>query len=196
MSNFKTLFREQRHRFGLAFGLQMWKTRAQARAHTLASFPPDGVRGGRTLRVWVMEYMYICDPGHFRCRCRFRTRCRSRPEPSVRFAPLRARVFGPRVEHAPVAGAGEPSPLRCPRDGRCGAEAPVAHASSQVLGARRRGFPRVAVLRLAPLRCARSTRPPLGPLCDLWLRRRSDSPPHLRAEERTAHAPQRPCKRF
>ena len=26
----------------------------------------------------------------------------------------------------PVAGAGEPSPLRCPRVGRCGAEAPVA----------------------------------------------------------------------
>lgn len=80
---------------------------------------------------------------------------------------------GPKAGWAPpVASAGEPSPLRCPREGRCGAEAPVAHASSQVLGSRRRGFPRVAVSRLAPLRCARSTRPPLGPLGDLELRRR------------------------
>nr|DAT31688.1 MAG TPA: hypothetical protein [Caudoviricetes sp.] len=73
------------------------------------------------------------------------------------------------------------------------------HASSQVLGSRRRGFPRVAVLRLAPLRCARSTRPPLRPLCDLERRRRSASHglnSHLRAGERAAHAAQRPCKRF
>nr|DAQ15651.1 MAG TPA: hypothetical protein [Caudoviricetes sp.] len=83
----------------------------------------------------------------------------------------------------PVASAGEPSPLRCPREGRCGAGAPVAHASSQVLGSRRRGFPRVAVLRLAPLRCARSTRPPLGPLSDLELRRQS-APVGLRSETR------------
>ena len=102
-----------------------------------------------------------------------------------------------------VAGAGGPSPARCPREGRCGAEAPVARGSSGVLGPRRRGFPRVAVLRLAPLRCARSTRPPLGPLCDPGIRRRSvTSPhldavkPHLRAGERAAHADQRPCKRF
>nr|DAX46914.1 MAG TPA: hypothetical protein [Caudoviricetes sp.] len=60
------------------------------------------------------------------------------------------------------------------------------------------------MLRLAPLRCARSTRPPLGPLCDLSLRRRSASSPgpdaahpsHLRSGERAAHAAQRPCKRF
>nr|DAU80218.1 MAG TPA: hypothetical protein [Caudoviricetes sp.] len=89
-----------------------------------------------------------------------------------------------------AAGAGEPSSPRCPREGRRGAGAPVAHASSRVLGSRRRGFPRVAVLRLAPLRCARSTRPPLGPLCDLGLRRRSAPyrhpdavPPHSRAGE-------------
>lgn len=103
----------------------------------------------------------------------------------------------------PVASAGEPSPLRCPRAGRCGAGAPVAHASSQVLGSRRRGFTRVAVSRLAPLRCARSTRPPLGPLGDRELRRRPTprSPHrvpsvHLRAGERAASTPQRPCKRF
>ena len=83
---------------------------------------------------------------------------------------------GPRAGRAPpVAGAGGPSPARCPRDGRCGAEAPVAHAASGVLGPRRRGSPRVAVSRLAPLRCARSTRPPLGPLGDLELRRRPAS---------------------
>nr|DAD85967.1 MAG TPA: hypothetical protein [Phage sp. ct4bw6] len=98
-----------------------------------------------------------------------------------------------------VASAGGPSPARCPRVRRCGAGAPVAHASSGVLGPRRRGSPRVAVLRLAPLRCARSTRPPLGPLCDLRLRRRSashDLNAHLRAEERASHATQSPCKRF
>ena len=94
----------------------------------------------------------------------------------------------------PVASAGEPSPLRCPREGRCGAGAPVAHASSQVLGSRRRGFPRVAVLRLAPLRCARSTRPPLGPLSDLRLRRRFEPPPPLRAGEGPSRTAQAPCK--
>ena len=99
---------------------------------------------------------------------------------------------GPRAVRAPpVAGAGGPSPARCPRDGRCGAGAPVAHAASGVLGPRRRGSPRVAVSRLAPLRCARSTRPPLGPLGDLELRRRpAPCPPsrpltHLRAPSRT-----------
>ena len=77
------------------------------------------------------------------------------------------RSLNPRAGRAPpVASAGGPSPARCPRDGRCGAGAPVAHAASGVLGPRRRGFPRVAVSRLAPLRCARSTRPPLGPLGD------------------------------
>lgn len=38
--------------------------RARPRAHTLASLPPDEVRGARTLRVWVVEYMYICDLSH------------------------------------------------------------------------------------------------------------------------------------
>lgn len=99
-------------------------------------------------------------------------------DPSPRSAALRFGLGslnpGSKAGRAPpVASAGEPSPLRCPREGRCGAEAPVAHASSQVLGSRRRGFPRVAVSRLAPLRCARSTRPPLGPLGDPGPRRRS-----------------------
>lgn len=38
--------------------------RARAHAHTLASFPPDGVRGGRTLVCVIGIYMYICDLGH------------------------------------------------------------------------------------------------------------------------------------
>nr|DAX36107.1 MAG TPA: hypothetical protein [Caudoviricetes sp.] len=39
-------------------------SRAPARTHTLASFPPDGVRGGRTLVCVIGIYMYICDRGH------------------------------------------------------------------------------------------------------------------------------------
>lgn len=39
-------------------------SRAPARTHTLASFPPDGVRGGRTLVCVIGIYMYICDLGH------------------------------------------------------------------------------------------------------------------------------------
>lgn len=81
------------------------------------------------------------------------------------------------------------SPLRCPREGRCGAGAPVAHASSQVLGSRRRGFPRVAVLRLAPLRCARSTRPPLGPLGDRGRRFRCEAFPSRRPRSWSLPAP-------
>lgn len=132
-------------------------------------------------------------------------------DPSPRSAALRFGLgslnSGSKAGRAPpVASAGGPSPARCPRDGRCGAEAPVAHAASGVLGPRRRGFPRVAVSRLAPLRCARSTRPPLGPLGDLELRRRPTScgpsphlrarTAHLRAGERPANTPQKPCKRL
>nr|DAU94830.1 MAG TPA: hypothetical protein [Caudoviricetes sp.] len=40
------------------------------------------------------------------------------------------------------------------------------------------------MLRLAPLRCARSTRPPLGPLSDLGLRRRF-GPSSLQSGART-----------
>nr|DAR13475.1 MAG TPA: hypothetical protein [Caudoviricetes sp.]DAY40360.1 MAG TPA: hypothetical protein [Caudoviricetes sp.] len=54
--------------------------------------------------------MYICDLSHFRCRCRLRTRCRFRPEPSVRFAPLRARVFEPRFEPGPSQAPGSLRP--------------------------------------------------------------------------------------
>nr|DAN28433.1 MAG TPA: hypothetical protein [Caudoviricetes sp.] len=50
--------------------------------------------------------------------------------------------------------------------------------------------------RLAPLRCARSTRPPLGPLCDLGLRCRPtairpvgpDCSPSCRGEGRTCRS--------
>lgn len=84
--------------------------RAPARAHTLASFPPDGVRGGRTLVCVIGIYMYICDPGHFRCRCRFRTRFRFRPDPSLRFAALRGRVFEPRFEPGPSQAPGSLRP--------------------------------------------------------------------------------------
>nr|DAO18174.1 MAG TPA: hypothetical protein [Caudoviricetes sp.] len=46
------------------------------------------------------------------------------------------------------------------------------------------------MLRLAPLRCARSTRPPLGPLCDRRRRGRQirfdlGRPPSCRGEGRT-----------
>lgn len=155
--------------------------RARARPRTLAPpcLLPLTKSGGEETRgrscAWVVEYMCIYEPGHIRCRVRFRTRCRFRPEPSLRFG-LGSLNPGSKAGQAPpVASARGPSPARCPRDGRCGAGAPVAHAASGVLGPRRRGFPRVAVSRLAPLRCARSTRPPLGPLGDLRLRRRSVS---------------------
>lgn len=166
--------------------------RAHARAptHTRApgSPPPDGVRGGgdprgaRVVWVWnICVYMSWVTPD---------ADAVSAPaagsDPTPRSASLRFGVGslnpGSKAGRAPpVASAGEPSPLRCPREGRCGAGAPVAHASSQVLGSRRRGFPRVAVLRLAPLRCARSTRPPLGPLCDLGRRFRCGAFPSHRA---------------
>lgn len=112
-------------------------------------------------------------------------------DPSPRSAALRFGLGslnpGPKAGRAsPVASAGGPSPARCPRAGRCGAEAPVARGSSGVFGPRRRGFPRVAVSRLAPLRCARSTRPPLGPLGDLGFRQRSAPCPHRRAPLRAS----------
>nr|DAY01351.1 MAG TPA: hypothetical protein [Caudoviricetes sp.] len=140
--------------------------------------------------------MYICDLGH--------SVADAGSDPTPRSASLRFGVgsLNPGSNQARRRRRGARAPA-VSASGRCGAGAPVAHASSQVLGSRRRGFPRVAVLRLAPLRCARSTRPPLGPLCDLGIRRRSvTSPPldavqpHLRAGERAAHASQRPCKRF
>nr|DAX46913.1 MAG TPA: hypothetical protein [Caudoviricetes sp.] len=39
--------------------------RARARPHTLASFPLTESGGKDARVVWVVEYMYICDPGHF-----------------------------------------------------------------------------------------------------------------------------------
>lgn len=205
---FKGLFREQLHRFALAIGPRKCNhARPRAPTHTRApgSPPPDGVRGGGDPRgarvVWVVEYMCIYEPGHIRCRCRFRTRCRFRPTPSLRFGGRSLNPGSKAGRAPPVASAGGPSPARCPREGRCGAGAPVAHGSSGVLGPRRRGFPRVAVLRLAPLRCARSTRPPLGPLGDRRPRCRGVpirlNPPRAPScRERAANTSQKPCKRF
>ena len=88
----------------------MANARGRARPHTLASFPPDEVRGKDARVVWVVEYMYICDLSHFRCRCRVRTRCRFRPDPLLRCAPLRGRVFEPRSEAGPSQAPGSPRP--------------------------------------------------------------------------------------
>lgn len=105
---FKGLFREQLHRFALAIGLRKCHhAHPRAPTHTRApgSPPPDGVRGGGdpggARVVWVVEYMCIYEPGHIRCRFRFRTRCRFRPDPSLRCAPPRGRVFEPRFEGWP-----------------------------------------------------------------------------------------------
>nr|DAO18176.1 MAG TPA: hypothetical protein [Caudoviricetes sp.] len=37
----------------------MSNARSRAHAHTLASFPPDGVRGGRTLVCVIGIYVYM-----------------------------------------------------------------------------------------------------------------------------------------
>ena len=111
------LFREQHHRFALAIRPGICHhARLRAPTHTRApgSPPPDGVRGGGDPRgarvVWVVEYMGIYEPGHIRCRCRFRTRCRFRPDPSLRFAALRGRVFEPRFEPEPSQAPGSLRP--------------------------------------------------------------------------------------
>nr|DAU94831.1 MAG TPA: hypothetical protein [Caudoviricetes sp.] len=54
--------------------------------------------------------MYICDLGHSYCRFRFRTRCRFRPDPSLRFAALRGRVFEPRSDSCPPLAPGSLRP--------------------------------------------------------------------------------------
>lgn len=168
--------------------------RARPRAHTLASLPPDGVRGARTLRVWVVEYMYICDLGHSVADAVSVPVAGSDPTP--RSASLRFGVgsLNPGPTRA-VASAWEARPCGVPAKGAAALGRRSPAGPRRFSAPRRRGFPRVAVLRLAPLRCARSTRPPLGPLSDLGLRRRS-APIGLRSGERAAHAPQRPCKRF
>ena len=179
---FKGLFREQLHRFALAFGPGICHhARPRAPTHTRApvSPPPDGVRGGGDTGgarvVWVVEYMCIYEPGHIRCRVRFRTRCRFRPTPSLRCAPLRGSVIEPRSDSCPSPAPVDLHPPGVPAKGAAALGRRSPRGSSGVFGPRRRGFPRVAVSRLAPLRCARSTRPPLGPLGDLELRRRSTS---------------------
>lgn len=119
---FKPLFREQHHRFALAIRPRICHhARPRAPTHTRApvSPPPDGVRGGGDTRgarvVWVVEYMCIYEPGHIRCRCRFRTRCRFRPDPSLRCASLRGRVFEPRFEPRPSQAPGRLAPAVSPR---------------------------------------------------------------------------------
>ena len=109
--------------------------------------------------------MYICDLGHSVADAVSAPVAGSDRPPRSAALRFGGRSLNPGSKAGrapPVASAGGPSPARCPREGRCGAGAPVAHGSSGVFGPRRRGFPRVAVSRLAPLRCARSTRPPSG----------------------------------
>ena len=140
---FTGLFREQHHRFALAFRPGICHhTRPRAPTHTRApgSPPPDGVRGGGDPRgarvVWVVEYMCIYEPGHIRCRCRFRTRCRFRPDPSLRFAAPRGRVLEPRSGRCPSQAPGRlapaVSPLRALR--RWGAGRPRVLAGSRLPG--------------------------------------------------------------
>lgn len=102
------------------------------------------------------------------------------------------------------------SPLRCPREGRCGAGAPVARGSSQVLGSPaerlssgRRVEARSAALRSVNTPAPRASQRPRAPMAAASGRIAPMPPPldreacsHLRAGERPAHAPQRPCKRF
>nr|DAY11737.1 MAG TPA: hypothetical protein [Caudoviricetes sp.] len=109
--------------------------------------------------------MYICDPGHSVSGAGSAPVAGPDPSPRSASLPFGLGSLNPGSNLGRRRRRGT-SPARGPREGRCGAGAPVARGSSGVLGPRRRGFPRVAAPRLAPLRCARSSRPPLGPLCD------------------------------
>lgn len=209
---FTGLFREQHHRVALAIRPGICHhARPRAPTHTRAPGSPPltesgGRRPGGARVVWVVEYMCIYEPGHIRCRCRFRTRCRFRPDPSLRFAALRGRVFEPRSDSCRRQRLGG-SPLRCPREGRCGAGAPVARGSSQVLGSPaerlssgRRVEARSASLRSVNTPAPQASRRPRAPTSiqseQPPSRDLNAVPPHLRAGERAAHAHQRPCKRF
>lgn len=113
---FTGLFREQSHRFALAMRSRICHhARPRAPTHTRAPGSPPltesgGRRPGGARVVWVVEYMCIYEPGHIRCRCRSRTRCRFRPDPSLRFAALRGRVFEPRSETCPSLAPGSLRP--------------------------------------------------------------------------------------
>nr|DAI69787.1 MAG TPA: hypothetical protein [Caudoviricetes sp.] len=202
----KPLFREQRHRVALAMRPGICKTRARPRAHTHSRPSPDVVRGKDARVVWVVEYMYICGPGHFRCRSRFRTRCRFRPDPSLRFAALRGRVFEPRFEAGPSQAPGSlrPCGVRVKGAAALGRRSPtrprrfLAPGGEAFLGSPCRGSLRCAALgrHARPSGLSATSGSDAG-------QRRSASPPHLdavplhlRAGERAAHASQRPCKRF
>lgn len=182
------------------------KTRARARAHTHSRPPPDEVRGEDARVVWVVEYMCIYEPGHIRCRVRVRTRCRFRPDPSLRCAPLRGRVFEPRFEPGPSQAPGSPRPcgVRVKGAAALGRRSPTrprrfsAPGGEASLGPPCRGSLRCAALG----RHARPSGLSATPSSDAGQRRSASQPHldavplHLRAGERAPQAPQRPCKRF
>jgi hypothetical protein len=167
-----------------------YHARPRAPTHTRApgSPPPDGVRGGGDPRgarvVWVVEYMCIYEPGHIRCRCRFRTRCRFRPDPSLRCAPLRGRVFEPRFEGWPGFARRQRrgtftrpvSPRRALRRWGAGRPRVLGRFRSQAerLSSGRRVEARSAALRSVNTPAPRASRRPRT-------RRRSTSRPPLRA---------------
>jgi hypothetical protein len=137
---FTGLFREQHHRFALEFRPGICHhARPRAPTHTRApgSPPPDEVRGGGDPRgarvVWVVEYMYICDLGHSVAGAGSAPVAGSDPTPrsaALRFGVGSLNPGSNRGRRKRLGG----SPLRCPRERRCGAGAPVARGSSQVLG--------------------------------------------------------------
>lgn len=150
--------------------------RARARPHTLA---PPGLlplteSGGRrpwgARVVWVVEYMCIYEPGHIRCRCRFRTRCRFRPDPSLRFAALRGRVFEPRFEAGPSQAPGSlrPCGVRVRALRRWGAGRPRVLAGSWLqaerLSSGRRVEARSASLRSVNTPAPRASQRPRAPM--------------------------------
>ena len=143
--------------------------RARTRPHTRVLVPLTKSGGTRTLRVWVVEYMYICEPGHSAADAGSAPVAGSDPTP--RSASLRFGVgsLNPGPTRA-VASAWEARPCGVPAKGAAALGRRSPAGPRRFSAPRRRGFPRVAVLRLAPLRCARSTRPPLEPLSDLGRR--------------------------
>lgn len=173
---FTGLFREQYHRFALAMRPGICHhARPRAPTHTRApgSPPPDGVRGGGdpwgARVVWVVEYMCIYEPGHIRCRCRFRTRCRFRPDPSLRFAALRGRVFDPRFDSCPSQAPGSlrPCGVRVRALRRWGAGRPRVLAGSWLqaerLSSGRRVEARSAALRSVNTPAPRASLRPRAP---------------------------------
>lgn len=150
--------------------------------------------------------MCIYEPGHIRCRVRLRTRCRFRPDPPLRFAALRGRVFEPRFEPRPSQAPGSlrPCGVRVKGAAALGRRSPtrprrfLAPGGEAFLGSPCRGSLRCAALgrHARPSSLSATSGSDAG-------QRRSASPPHLdadpsrlRAGEKPAHAAQTPCKRF